>query len=306
MQVVEGLRMSRQAMTGGKARRRVALLRKAGLFSNENDGTVISRASTLEDLRAAYRLTHDVFVAQGYIKPDETGLRMRVFEALPDTATFVAKDQDQVVAVTSVVVDSAQLGIPAQKVFGPEVQKLRDQGRVICEGTNWLVADSHRKSTAMTELMRCCFAHARSAGCTDFVGEVSPGHAKFYELLGFETIGSVRSSSPEIDDPVVLVRFDLSALDDLLEEIEDAQDEAQIFLKRYYVDENPYQRFVKFWSIVAERFFQDPILLHELFVVESQLLGRLTDRELSEVESRWGREVFQQAWPERSAAQAHS
>jgi hypothetical protein len=67
--------------TGGeksqeKAResRRMALLRRAGLFGTDTKGAVIRRAISVEDLAAAYRLVHDAFVEKGYIPPQPTGL----------------------------------------------------------------------------------------------------------------------------------------------------------------------------------------------------------------------------------------
>ncbi|MDY7009771.1 MAG: GNAT family N-acetyltransferase [Planctomycetota bacterium] len=277
---------------GIKADRRMDLLKRAGLFENNTHGAKIFRATTLDDLIEAYRLTHDVFVRQGYILPDETGIRVRPFEALPDTATFIAKAGEEVVGVTSVVIDNPELGLPTDKAFKAEVGLLRRRGRKICEGTNWLVADSHRNSAVMTELMRCCFAHARAAGCTDFIGAVSPGHAKFYKLLGFEQVGDVRSYSEEIEDPVVVVRFDLSALSKVLEDIMDGQDETELFLKRYYVDDNPYMRYVRTWQILSDRFFVDPRLLVELFVYRSGLLERCGWSELEAIRLQWGDKLF--------------
>ncbi|MCK4625963.1 MAG: hypothetical protein KAV00_11675, partial [Phycisphaerae bacterium] len=64
----------------------MALLKRTGLFSNDTQGAEIIRATTLEDLIGAYRLTHDMFVQQGYIHPNESGIRVRSFEALPETA----------------------------------------------------------------------------------------------------------------------------------------------------------------------------------------------------------------------------
>ncbi len=272
--------------------RRMALLKRSGLFSNDMQGAEITRATTLEDIAGAYRLVHDIFVAQGYIQPDETGIRIRSFEALPETATFIAKVGNEVVGVTSVVVDSPELGLPTDKAFKTEVDGLRTQGRKICEGTNWIVADSHRNSAVMTELMRCSFAHALAVGCTDFLGTVSPGHARFYKLLGFDQIGEVRSYSKEIEDPVVVVRFDLSGLSNVLQDITDGQDEAELFLKRYYVDDNPYYQYVSTWQIMSDRFFSDPMLLTELFVHGSGLLERCSEVELGAIRGQWGEELF--------------
>jgi len=278
------------------------LLKRAGLFSNDTQGAEITRATGLEDLTAAYRLVHDVFVQRGYIAPSDSGLRVRVFEALPETATFVAKAEDQVVGVTSVLIDSPDLGLPSDQSFKAEIDQLRAQGRKVCEGTNWLVVESHRRSAVMTELMRCSFAHALEQGCTDFIGAVSPGHAGFYGLLGFETIGSERSYCEEIHDPVVMVRLDLTGLADRFKDIERSANEVEAFLKSYYIDTNPYHRFVGAWQVVSQRLFEDAELLGELFVHRSSLPSRCGPTQQRALKSRWGKEVFDRAWPARGVA----
>lgn len=275
---------------GGPEDRRMSLLQRAGLFSNDTQGAKVTRATALDDLTSAYRLVHDVFVQQGYITACESGLRVRVFEALPETATFVAKAEGQVVGVTSGIIDSPDLGLPSDKAFKAEIDTLRAQGRKVCEGTNWLVAQSHRHSAVMSELMRCLFAHAVAEKCTDFIGAVSPGHAKFYSLLGFEQVGEQKSYSAEINDPVVLVRIDLTTR---FKDIDHNSNQVDRFLKSYYIDENPYHRFVGGWEVVSRRLFQEPILLHELFVQRTSLLSGCSARQQDAIAKRWGREVFE-------------
>lgn len=268
------------------------MLKRTGLFSNDAQGAKIIRATTLEDLIGAYRLTHDMFVQQGYIHPDKTGIRIRAFEALPDTATFITRVDGEVVGVISVVVDSLDFGLPSDESFRAELDELRAQGRKICEGTNWLVADSHRNSAVMTELMRCSFAHAMAIGCTDFLGTVSPGHAKFYKLLGFEQISEVRSYSKKIEDPVVVVRLDLSGLGERFKNVTKADGDVESFIKSYYIEDNPYHRYVSTWQILSDRFFAAPALLTELFVHRSSLLERCSRSKLEAIRGRWGDELF--------------
>ncbi len=272
--------------------RRMALLKRTGLFSGKDAGTDIKRATSVEDLQEAYRLVHDVFVEQGYIHPVPSGLRIRPYEALPDTATFVAEAEGRIVGVQSLVVDSEDMGLPSDEAFRDVIDILRAEDRLVCEATNEAVDTAYRKTSVATELMRCCFAHALGAGYTDLIATVSPGHAKFYGLLGFEQIGEVRSYSEEIEDSVVVVRFDLSALSKVLEDIIEGQDEADLFLKRYFVDDNPYHRYVKTWRILSDRFFADTTLLTELFVHSSGLLGRCSEGELEAIRRQWGEKLF--------------
>ena len=47
--------------------RRLRLLQKGGLFTSTTNGSRATRATTAEELRSAYRLVHDVYVASNFI-----------------------------------------------------------------------------------------------------------------------------------------------------------------------------------------------------------------------------------------------
>jgi ribosomal protein S18 acetylase RimI-like enzyme len=277
--------------------RRMKLLKRTGLFGDPPSGTRVLRAASVEDLCEAYGLVHEAFVERGYIRALPGRLRVRAFEALPATATFAARIDGKTAAVQSLVFDTAALGLPSDGAFKAEIDALRAKGRVVCEATNEAVAPEYRRTPLATELMRCCFAHAREVGCDDIVTAVSPGHAKFYALLGFEQAGSVRSYSDQIDDPVVLMRVDFGRIRSRAEAADAGRSELEDdgFLKSYYLDDNPYTRYVAAWAVVAERTFADPTLLAELFVHRSRLLQRCSPAELEAIRTVWdrdGRDVF--------------
>ena len=280
----------------GRESRRMRLLKRTGLFGSNMDGIKIGRATALEDLAEAFALVHDVFVAQGYIEPSPSGLRVRAYEALPESATFVAKNDEGVVGVTSLVIDSQRLGLPSDKVLGKEIDQLRRAGRKVCEVTNWAVSEGYRNSGILTELMRCSFAHAVLAGYDDLIGAVSPGHARFFNLLGFETMGPVRSYSSKIHDPVVLVRMDLAGIDQRVSRIRDEAGDDEAFLKRYYVDDNGYHAYVSGWSELAESLFDDAASLRELFVDRADLLSACDPDELLVICEAWGPGIFNEVF----------
>jgi ribosomal protein S18 acetylase RimI-like enzyme len=274
--------------------RRLAILKRMGLFTSNTKGASILRAVALEDLLGAYRLVHEMFVEEGYMIPRLCGLRVRCYEALPETATFVAKAGEAVVGVQSLVVDTPDLLLPSDSVFHAEIDALRGPYRLVCEATNEAVASDFRRSGVPTELMRCLFAHSLAVGCTDLVTGVSPGHAGFYEFIGFEQIGSVRNYSEELEDPVVLMRWDLDALPARFAKVRsgDADDEA--FLKPFCYEGNPYHRQVAQWAVQAENSFHDPELLTALFVRNSDLFARCDEAELDAIRRQWGHQVFEQ------------
>ena len=265
----------------------MARFRRAGLLDGCGAGVTVSRALTAEDLRAAYALVHDVFVAQGFIRPSDCGMRIRPFEALPEMATFVAKADGRVVAVLSVVEDTDELGLPSDQSFLPELDALRQNGRRVCEITNLAVHPDYRKTPVFFDLTRCCFAHAIVAGYDDLFIAISPEHAVFFEdVLLFVPHGERRSYSAKILDIVEGKRLDLVGIQEYaLRTDRLLGDDA--FLEQFFFTGNPYHQRMGSWISAAQELLGDPGLLLRLFIHEGNLLPHCTLRQLRAILKRW-------------------
>jgi hypothetical protein len=277
------------------------LLKRTGLFNELPTEVKVHRAITLSDLVQSYTLVHDIFVEKGYIHSLENGIRVRINEALPTFATFVACVDSCVVGVQSLAVDDPEIGLPTDAAFKPEIDRLRQDGYLICEAADEAIVEAYRHTSVPTELMRCIFAQAISLKCNQLIATVSPGHAKFYELLGFEQISPVRSYSHELEDPVVVVRMCLDDLGRRVANIRSENGDDEAFLKAYYLDDNPYHRYVGAWSITSEKAFLDPIVLSELFVKRSGMLSGCSYLQLNILRQRWGATIFDKVWRDTSA-----
>jgi len=242
--------------SSGQESRRLRLLKRIGLFGTDTKGARIKRATQPQELIKAYELVHDTFVEQGYIHPQPGGLRVRAFEAMPGTATFMAAQELDVVGVQTLVVDSPGLGLPSDLAFRDAIDRLRAAGGLVCEATNEAVLKEYRRSAVPTELMRCMFAHALTIGCTDLVTTISPGHAAFYEFIGFRQVSEVRSYSDEIEDPTVVVAWDLREIRRRFEAAEAKGDSDQAFLKVFCFEGSPYWDELEAWDQQARQTFQ--------------------------------------------------
>lgn len=284
-----GRECSLEATEENVADRKLRLLRRAGLFGEDTKGAVIERACTLDDLRAAYRLVHDVYLGTGFICPEPSGLRLRIFETSSDTATFVAKVKGKVVGVLSIVGDSSDLGLPSDAAFKDELDQRRAQKSRLCEITNQAVAEEYRKSAVPTELMRCAITHAFNTGYDEGVATVSPSHNGFYDLLGFRQLGSERSYSQKLHDPVVALTMDIRHHF----RVRAMTNETERFLHHFMVGGNRFFNRVAVWANVAKRNFLNPLFLQQLFVTQSNFLAACTARELAILRRRWGQEMFE-------------
>src|SRR5688572_13300623 len=233
------------------ADRKLEMLKRTGLFTDDLKGCTIVRACTVDDLRQAYQLVHDVYLGTGFIERDPSGMRLRIYETTAETATFVAKVDGRVIGVLSVVEDSPDLGLPADCVFQSELDALRRAGKRLCEFTNQAVAEGYRKSAVSTELMRCGVAAALTQGCKEAVAAVSPSHSGFYELGGFRQIGSLRSYSQTIDDPVIAVSMEL----DQYRRPTRCLSATEQFIRQFLAEGNHFLSRVTQWAQEARREF---------------------------------------------------
>lgn len=272
--------------------RRMKLLERRGCFGPGTKTVIVQRATTVEDLRAAYDLVHDCAVEEAYIFPNPSQLRILPYEAMPDTATFVAKEDNKVVGVVSIVVDSPELGLPSEKPYPQEVDSLRHSARKICEITNLAIAPDYRSSAILTEIIRCYIAHLLAIGCDNAIASINPGHKAFYKLLEFDTIGNVKSYSHEIDDPVILVRLSIDTLLEQFAQVQYSDEDDLAVLKRFYVDYNPYHAQIDQWAANAHQAFSDPVFLRRLFVEKSNLLRECSADELEIIRHSWGGDLF--------------
>lgn len=270
------------------SRRKLAMLKRCGLFGHDLRGATIVRACKWEDLREAYRLAHDVYSEAGYIRPDPSGLRVRMFEAMPETATFIAKVNQRIVGVLSVVVDSPLLGLPSDEAFKAELDAVRGNNKKLCEMTNQAVAADYRNSAVPTELMRCAMAHGFKAGYSGAIATVSASHQGFYRMLGFMEVGSERSYSATLHDPVVALTVEADHYRQPLNGL----DQAEQFVQEFMTTGNPFMDVVTDWDAKARRRFLEASLLRQLFVTETGFITNCSKIELRALERAWGERLF--------------
>ncbi len=272
-----------------RIRRKLGLLKRTGLFATQIPGIAVEQARTADELRAAYRLVHDVYVERGYCSEMDWGMRLRVFEASSEMATFVAKLKDgTIVGVLSVVADCDPFGLPSDGVFAAEISEFRRADFKLCEVTNQAIEATYRKSALSTELMRCAMAHGITMGYQKAIATVSPGHTSFYNLLNFTEIGPQRSYSQTINDPVIALCGDL----DFYRACPEQLDEVASFIHRFMTTDNHFFKRVGEWHKEATASFLDADLLRSLFTSWSSFLESCSESEIAFLEHKWGWNLF--------------
>ncbi len=279
--------------------RRLRMAQRVGLFTDDTKGTRIVRGCTAADIKGAFAVVHRTFVEKGYIFPSPGGLRIRKYEAVQEMSHFVAKaGSGQVVGSLSVIPDSPDLGVPCDVAFKEQVDRLRASGLRLCEMTNQAVDKPYRRSAILSELLRACFAQCFVEGFEEVVGTVSPGHAGFFELVGFRRIGDVKSYTDKVEDPVVLLACNIADLKASLSDADSGPGTGrlgeQAFIKHYLFGGNPYLPYIRSWHLLARRIFNRSEVLRELFV-ETGFLDECGDEVRRLILERWGERRFAEA-----------
>jgi len=177
------------------------------------EGIVFKIADTREELEAAYRLVHDVYVQEGYADTHASGLRVNLRYALPTTTTFVGIAEGKVV-ITMTLVGDSPLGLPMDAIFSRELYRFRREGRFIAEVSALASDPDYRKGTQALALFsnKIMWLYAiRSLKVDDLVIAINPKHRWVYQtLILFEPVSSgVKSYHYVKDAPAIAMRLDL-------------------------------------------------------------------------------------------------
>ncbi|HSD35908.1 MAG TPA: hypothetical protein VLC92_00270 [Rhodocyclaceae bacterium] len=146
---------------------------------------ILKLAETQEELEACFKLLHDAYVGAGFMTPDESGMRVTIYHALPTTTTLLAKYDNRVVGTLSLIRESP-LGFPLQKIF--DIEAIRRAGGNIAE-VSALAVDRHFQATGgmiLFPLMKFMYEYAtRFFDTRHLVIAVNPRHIGLYESLLF-------------------------------------------------------------------------------------------------------------------------
>lgn len=183
-------------------------------FTEESDieGLRFGLAEATDDFEKAFALVHDQYVACGYMFPQPRGWRLSLFNALPSTKVFVAREGSRVIGTLTLVLDS-RLGLPMEEIYGGETDDLRKRGRNLAEVSGLAIDHGWRSMgvAIMLRLVRMMVLYAAEvAGLDDLLIAVNPSHAVFYRRgLHFELLGGLREYQKVNGAPAIALRFDL-------------------------------------------------------------------------------------------------
>ena len=227
---------------------------KAWRIFLQEQGTHVRPASCREEIEAAYRLVYRSYVLRGYIPPNESAIRLSIFNAFPESITFVGLVNGGVVATVSLVADTPA-GLPMDGIYHEEVQALRDAGRRLTEVTMLADRRSELKRTLpmLLSLMKQLFDYATLVlKADDLCITINPRHDEFYRrYLLFTDLGGLRPYPSVCDNPALARRLDLDT-------VREACEGNELLLGHFYENRTPA-------SVFAERYRMTPEDLRYFF-----------------------------------------
>jgi hypothetical protein len=158
---------------------------------------------------AASKLVEKMYASRGYATQSMTHI--------PHDAkriTFKASNKTQLVGTLTLGFDGHS-GLLADRLYGQEIGRFRDDGRVVCELSKLAVDPEHGSKELLASLIQLAHIYARVLNrATDAFIEVNPRHAVFYKrMLGFQQIGDEKTCA-RVGAPAVLLHLELSYMDE--------------------------------------------------------------------------------------------
>lgn len=146
-------------------------------------------ATTQDELSAAYKILHESYLEKGYTKPNETGMRVVKYFALPTTTTLIALFDEKVVGTISIICRST-FGIPMESAF--DISAVLDDNKFIAE-ISALAIDSRfreKRGALFLPLLKYFWEYTNIYMRLDaFVITVNPSMSDFYEgFFGFKRL----------------------------------------------------------------------------------------------------------------------
>jgi len=161
-----------------------------------------------QEMDEVYRLTHDAYVEQGYIKPQPDG-RLRHYtevDAAPENMVLVALEDNAIVGTVSITLDGPA-GLHVDHDFRAECDAIRAEGRSV--GASWriITEPGHRSSMAVVvELIRSTIDVLNRFEVETILCTFNPRHERVYQrLFGMSTVARC-TTVDEVASAAVLMR----------------------------------------------------------------------------------------------------
>ena len=161
-------------------------------------------ARSRNELEKAYALVYREYLKRGYCRESDSRLKLSIYNALPETASFVTILENEIFATATLIPDSPS-GLPMDEIYHEELSVLRSNGKKICE-ISMLASDTElfkngvsmllnsKKMFFIFNLFKLIFDYAyRRLGLDYMCITINPKHSLTYDFLLFKDLGGLKT-----------------------------------------------------------------------------------------------------------------
>ncbi|MBU4477799.1 MAG: hypothetical protein L6420_01960 [Elusimicrobia bacterium] len=184
--------------------------------------TIYRVARTRDELEEAFSLVYKEYAGRGYIpKHYKSTLRLSLHNAVPSTVTFVALQDNRVIATVTLIPDSV-LGLPMDSIFKEEVDVLRKGGLKVAEVSqlsldgdlfpkNWFSLFNFNKLAFVFKLFKLVLDYSfYTAGLNELCIAINPSHQYLYKFISFKQMGGLKHYGSVNKAPAIAFKCDLT------------------------------------------------------------------------------------------------
>lgn len=223
-------------------------------------------ARTKEELEKAFCLVYKEYLRKGYTGQNLSQLRLSIFNALPETTTFIAENNGNIVSTITLIPDSP-LGFPMDELYREELKQLRKDDKKLAEvsmlaSSNELFQDevntmlNSKKLFFVFFLFKTLLDYATKFLKLDYLcAVINPRHSLVYDFLLFKQLGDLKSYRKVNDAPAIAKYLDLH-----MAEEQCRKKELQGLLKMFFLrktDEAKFKDKFEFSETDLKYFFAD-------------------------------------------------
>ena len=158
--------VKKSALQGSNAKNKAASpeRRRASQPTKEK---AVKPARSLEEIKEAYHLVYEEYLAKGHCKPNQSKLHFHPHCVFPESRTFVLRGEGGMLLGTATIVPDSPGGLPMESSFQTEIEQLRKPGRKLGEICLLALSDEAEDGKALFQM---AMEYARDvAGVTDIV-----------------------------------------------------------------------------------------------------------------------------------------
>ncbi|PCJ63488.1 MAG: hypothetical protein COA79_01360 [Planctomycetota bacterium] len=174
---------------------------------------------TFDDRVRAYRFMYKIYLEKEFAEVNTSRMWYSLYDAHPNTITFIAEKSDEVIGAITVVMDS-EMGLSANELYADEISEMKSRNHRPAEIISLGVKSGQKDAKKiLIKLFNNIYFAARGVfSVTDLIITVNPRHQKFYSrVLTFDTLGIPKEYNKVGGAVAVLLNLNLKKVEMLVE-----------------------------------------------------------------------------------------